>query len=440
MSTNTESGPAEAPGAELVRRTSELRQQLLELDNRFAELGGAGLFDLLDRAGVLEHRLVEAGAIERATREPPPVGRARLRGEFVGRFALQHGTHWCDWSGLWDRPGAKRASLLDPFCSEPDWLDWKPDDPGFFPPAESLARRELQRARQFFESARHAQALEVLFGLQPFWRNLTPRTGEEFLALFAVVQTRCGLLGGTESLMEALRRRAPDLTSVVLSLHVHLYQKLAPHPDTRSWIRRGEEWLSRAAAVHHSERVSFLTAKGCFLNRTGCARDALATLAEATRDGVLEAVGGRLAGRLLAEFAETHRLLGDPRQARRLLVRARKHQRACGCIGDLGHFTLLYRAKLESSPDRAAFWLTRAERRMRECRDSVGELRCCLLRARLARTRSVAESARSRISVLREQLPALAQCSKLAQILERWEEWACGGAGPDANGDFFWGV
>ena len=59
-----------------ARQTSQaatlesLRQQLLELDNRFAELGGAGLFDVLDRQGVLDERQkLHSGLVERITVE-----------------------------------------------------------------------------------------------------------------------------------------------------------------------------------------------------------------------------------------------------------------------------------------------------------------------------------------------------------------------------------
>ena len=104
-------------------RLQTLRQELYEVENRYAELGERGLFHLLEQAHVLDHQLPDLGDVEHAMRHPPPVGRARLRGEFVQRCAQRHGTFWCDWSGLWDGQNKRMADLTDPFCAE--HLDWE---------------------------------------------------------------------------------------------------------------------------------------------------------------------------------------------------------------------------------------------------------------------------------------------------------------------------
>ncbi|HVS03944.1 MAG TPA: proteasome accessory factor PafA2 family protein [Thermoanaerobaculia bacterium] len=92
----------------------ELRTQLLEIDVRFGQLGG-GVFDVLDRQGVLDHRVVPDAAVERAGRRPPAGTRARQRGYFVERLAGRPMGH-CDWTGIWNGLGDLVIDLQDPFA------------------------------------------------------------------------------------------------------------------------------------------------------------------------------------------------------------------------------------------------------------------------------------------------------------------------------------
>ena len=103
-------GPVGAPSA--------VTAQLCELDLRFGEVGARSIFDALDRAGTLDHRIAEVGDIAAARSEPPPHGRARARGLAIRRLAADPATHLCDWSEVADGAGRRVVDLSDPFAGE----------------------------------------------------------------------------------------------------------------------------------------------------------------------------------------------------------------------------------------------------------------------------------------------------------------------------------
>ena len=76
------------------------------LDVRFGILG-EGLFDVLDRQGVLEHRVLDAEPIERAIREAPPGTRAHLRSQAIKELAGRTDAA-CSWEWVVDK---KRGAL-----------------------------------------------------------------------------------------------------------------------------------------------------------------------------------------------------------------------------------------------------------------------------------------------------------------------------------------
>ena len=103
----------------------KLRQELLEIDMRFGQLGGNGVFAGLDRAGVLAHHIPGVEAIEEAISEPPAVGRARIRGEVIRRLAGQKGNYQCDWQGIFDAGTNRLLDLSEPFESAERWLEYE---------------------------------------------------------------------------------------------------------------------------------------------------------------------------------------------------------------------------------------------------------------------------------------------------------------------------
>jgi hypothetical protein len=114
---------------QLVRRKLEwqalkphdsARMRMAEIDTRFGILGD-GIFDQLDRQGLLRHRLVSDDQIERASSSPPADTRARLRGRAVKHFAGRSDV-FCSWCGVYDKSKNRVLDLRDPWQTEEHWM------------------------------------------------------------------------------------------------------------------------------------------------------------------------------------------------------------------------------------------------------------------------------------------------------------------------------
>lgn len=418
----------------------ELRQQLIELDNRFALLGGKGVFDILDQAGVLRHRLEQVGDIDYAITHPPLLGRARLRGEFVRDHSGKQGTFACDWMCLWDGEAGKQAPLADPFCASLEWNEF-PKITRHFPPSfERRISDRLRHVRRLCDSGCYAPALEALHGCQSCLQAAPPVLVEEFFFLAAFLRSRCGVGGGTEAFTELVHRRPASLLVATLGLQVYLHAGLVPHPHAAQWLLKGEELLTNPLNPPPRALADFLTAKAAFLNRSGRTADALAALNQARPLTQASRDWPALTAGVWAESGESHRLLGNRAEAQRCLRMAQSLQTAAGCKSDLGRHTLLYRAKLERSPNRARLWLAEAERVLRACGDKVGLLKAGLLQARLAPDPAASQSLKDVVLALRDQLPAIQSCPKLDLILRHWAQWCGGQPAPDNVTDPFWNI
>ena len=98
-----------------------LRQELFEIDTRFGQLGGDGVFERLDARGLLSHQVDGVGDVAAAVDEPPADGRARVRARFVRDHAGDAGFA-VDWHEIVDkRDPARRIDLSDPFASRAAW-------------------------------------------------------------------------------------------------------------------------------------------------------------------------------------------------------------------------------------------------------------------------------------------------------------------------------
>ncbi len=126
-----------------LARFNHLKRELFEIDMRFAQLGGNGIFASLEKAGVLSHGLPDKADVKAAMADPPACGRARLRGNFVRRHASENGRYLCDWHAIWDYGGNRILDLSDPFESEERWHDFTGADAGLGP--ESWGLRSAHR-------------------------------------------------------------------------------------------------------------------------------------------------------------------------------------------------------------------------------------------------------------------------------------------------------
>ena len=123
-----------------------LRNELLELDCRWSELGRNSVFALLDGAGVLDHRIpgVDEASILRAKTEPPATGRANVRGAFVSRAQSDRRRYQAGWMEARDLRANRSLDLCDPFCAEEKWVD--------LPQADESPQTLRENARSFWHS------------------------------------------------------------------------------------------------------------------------------------------------------------------------------------------------------------------------------------------------------------------------------------------------
>jgi hypothetical protein len=98
------------------------RDELFELDAKFGALGPDGIFDALDRAGVLEHRIPGLDVAD-AVECPPQDTRARIRGDVVHRLSKAGITYGAEWTGVYDKDHRRTLDLTNPFESEERWRD-----------------------------------------------------------------------------------------------------------------------------------------------------------------------------------------------------------------------------------------------------------------------------------------------------------------------------
>ena len=114
-----------------------LRWELCELDMSFTDVSERGVFNTLDQAGTLKHRIVEDQQCVHGTRNPPAEGRAKLRGEAIKDAAVHKDTPVdCDWQGIF--VGDSMLDLGDPFAREASWSDRKRGRTGL-PPSLQMA-------------------------------------------------------------------------------------------------------------------------------------------------------------------------------------------------------------------------------------------------------------------------------------------------------------
>lgn len=107
-----------------LRPFLDLKHELCEIDTRYAQVGASGIFQALERAGVLEDDGPGVGEIASALETPPAVGRARVRGETIRALARRQGAI-ADWHGVWDKRRKRMLDLGDPFVEVAEWRPWQ---------------------------------------------------------------------------------------------------------------------------------------------------------------------------------------------------------------------------------------------------------------------------------------------------------------------------
>jgi hypothetical protein len=98
------------------------RKQVFELDAKFGGLDAMGIFNALDTAGVLQHR-VEGLDIGDAETRPPQDTRARVRGDVVRRLSAEGVSYGAEWVSVHDATRGRVLDLSNPFESEERWRE-----------------------------------------------------------------------------------------------------------------------------------------------------------------------------------------------------------------------------------------------------------------------------------------------------------------------------
>lgn len=415
-----------------------LRQELFELDTRFGQLDSQGIFQALDRSGVLAHHMPGVDNIEHAMAGPPASGRAHLRGECIRRFWGNNGQYTCDWMGVWDHQRRRYLDLSDPFAAEERWQDLPPDVGFQAAHLQTQFRDLLDQVLTLYNRGHYEAAYEMLSTLQRFRTRLDPRQQADYNRYLSWVQTRRGFLDGPATLEQIARPEPLTIDAINDLVCLYRFQGLAPVPAIHDWLRRGEELLAQNPDQVSDNVLTFLGHVGYTRLHQGRPRQALAALEAACHPDRRQVTHARIVSRTLADLAEAHRMLGKRQSAHRYLDEAESIQVSQQFEGDLADFTLTYRAKLETEPDRALTWLEKAKAIQLRLRNYPGEARSLLLEARLVADAEMAEVRRTRFLELAVQRPALAQCQMVACILNHWEAWVEGGLSPEGHEDFFW--
>jgi hypothetical protein len=139
---------------DMLRPVVDLRKELFELDFRYGQLGRAGIFNRLDAAGVLTHRMPGVTRIGAAVCSAPRTGRAALRARRIRRYNGDEAIH-CNWTGIWDLRHHRQMDMTDPFATRTGWVNdpplRRPDSPD-----RDMSPEQLQDERD-----RHIQRLRL---------------------------------------------------------------------------------------------------------------------------------------------------------------------------------------------------------------------------------------------------------------------------------------
>jgi len=407
-----------------------LRQELFEIDARFGQLGGRAksIFDRLDEGQLLDHRLVTAEQIDRATREPPALGRARLRGEHVRNFAGANGRYRCDWTAVIDREQGAMLDLSDPFATEATWKELPRPLPRHLPGPTH------EDVLALYDAGKYEDAFRLLTRLEQ--AELHTHRAQTHLRFRAWVQARRGFPDAVAALDEMTRGRQHTMSDIADYVCVHRYLGIAPPPATEEWVRKGYEL--GVPDTGNGTKATFLGHVGYTHLRRGRVADALRVLEEACE--TCSAAHPHVVSRLYAELGDAHRALGHRAESLRWLRESAQLERQHGFEGDLADFTFTYRAKNAAGERAALGWLNQAKEIQRRLGNRMGEARTLLLEARLSGRTGLSPLVHARLLELRNERPALRDCALFAKVLDRWDAWTDGALEPDETGDVFWGV
>lgn len=393
-------------------------EPLFEIDARFGELGKDGIWEQMEKEGVLAHRLVaDAEILQSALTIPPMQTRAKPRGEAIMEISRQGNAN--EFIAAWHEVVGpnKVLALPDVFASSAKWKDRKIARRG--DPEEWVVQNEiltLYRQGDYIRADKLLRNLEPQCGGAGWWNRYN-----------AWVKARLGQVDWhAESLDDRL------LCSRMNSL-------LPPN--------RGD--LDQAFQSNAARNGVISIHLAAFENRWGFPRRAKAILDRITP--VANGLEVHIRARLFAELAETSRFLGEDRTViESYLEKAAESQSlSSGRSGEYYDITQTYRAKMEAGADKqqALALLHECLTVQRRLGSVVAEARTTLLGLRLARGFLGNVNVGERIGELETRAPSLSLCPGWLKVTEHIDQWLDGDpapsratdlAGREVSDDPFW--
>lgn len=412
---------------------TQVRPQILELDVRFGQCGGQGLFSQLDQAGCLEgHHIpgVDPPAIEAALTTPPTGTRAAERGEWIARLGAEpddRHRYWATWERIEDRDRVAPRVLRFPHPLGGNPVDWTPvqqptSRPTVAPSPPSLPSDVwLQR-----------YAVGDYEAVVAHFRSQGETVASPLRRYAAWSLARTGHVADAIQLLDGLHdNSAQGLDDRLLVLR---FAQLRPSGEEIDSLVTGARALIRQGRAGDNLVVNV----AAILNRRGgFAQEAERLLRSAPphRDQ-------RIRMRQWVELAESGRQLGTPyNTCLDLLTKAAATQRAQGWLPDLADFTLPTLARLKADQgawEGALTALSEARTIQRACHSPLNEARNLLLGWRILRDQPREEY--DRFASLVREFPWLGDDETINRIDQHFLPWLEGGADPESGSDFFWWV
>lgn len=417
----------------------ETFHQLALMDHSYhAFCDRESVFERLDRAGLLDHRVADPakGGDEPEPFVPETQTRATPRARFIRDHAGRHGMV-VDWACVHDSANDRFRRITDPLAREFEPWSSRPARPSprrrvAEPPDDPLQDAERAYDRGEFELAR-----QELDRLRAGTRMHGSANRRRYARLHLWIETHRGQVLTDESIESHGMGQHGDLAAIVDVCFALRFSGLCPSLRIQPWIDRGFEHL--AAHDHQPAAAAFREHAALVYLKSGRAEEARELLTTARDPARFQQTPARLRSRILATLGETYRVLRDRRRARRLLSMADNLQREHGLRGDQTSMTWPSLSKWQRRRAPAKRMLGQAADAQQRAGDRVGLARSLLLQARLETDRTAIARNRERLLELRDRVPALARCALMNRVLIDWAQWV-GGENSAGEIDRFWGV
>ncbi len=391
---------------------------LHEADMRFGQISERSIFESMDIAGMLRHRMVSEQSIRDAMTTPPSGSRAVVRGRMVRQYAGNRNM-FGGWTGIIDQSGNRKYDLSDPLALSGSWRPWHAargrervmaSEPVFYAEMNDTVTR--------YRQGWYAGSLEALERMTPRMSDMRPLTRERFYRYQAWLRARMGY-DDAEHLLVTSPSRAAGATGIYDVLSAVRFTGLEPPAAIMRWIQRMKDFKGEEWPLFIQRDEAFVEHLAAYALSRGRDQQALRLLDESEKNtGQIHII---LRRRVLS--SEALRRLGREREARGMLDRASDWAQAHTQKGNVADYILMQHVRFQVDRAGAEPYLQEAEAIQRELRQDVGLLRTLLLRARFAGDMETAKLLHFQCVEILNRRPGLARCRFVKRIMSRWNHW-----------------